>query len=226
MVQSVPAAEHMDAIYRYQRYIYDASRKYYLLGRDRLLDELDAPPGGAVLEVACGTGRNLIKASRRYPQARFFGFDISSAMLDTAQTSIARAGLSHRISVAAGDATDFSGERLFGVPAFDRVFISYALSMIPPWQQALRQALGAVAPGGRLYIVDFGEQAGLPRWFKTGLRAWLAKFSVEPRDALVGDLQEAAADPALSVGCDELYGGYAIYAVIAKGAAGVSASAI
>lgn len=211
------AAEHMDAIYRYQRYIYDASRKYYLLGRDRLLDELEPPPGGTVLEVACGTGRNLIKAARRYPDASFYGFDISSAMLDTARVSIARAGLSDRIKVAAGDAMDFSGERLFGVPAFDRVFISYALSMIPPWRQALRQALASVAPGGRLYIVDFGEQAELPRWFKLGLRAWLAKFSVEPRDALVGELQRTADEAGVSVGCDELYRGYAIYAVIAKG---------
>jgi S-adenosylmethionine-diacylgycerolhomoserine-N-methlytransferase len=80
-----PAAQHMDAIYRYQRYIYDATRKYYLLGRDRLIDELAPPPGGSVLEIACGTGRNLIKGARRYPDARFFGFDISAAMLDTAQ---------------------------------------------------------------------------------------------------------------------------------------------
>jgi len=61
------AAAHMDAIYRYQRYIYDASRKYYLLGRDRLIGELAPPPGGSVLEIACGTGRNLVKAARRYP---------------------------------------------------------------------------------------------------------------------------------------------------------------
>ena len=217
---SVPAgsaAEHMDAIYRYQRYVYDASRKYYLLGRDRLLDELAPPPGGSVLEVACGTGRNLIKAARRYPDAHFYGFDISTAMLETARTSIARAGLADRITVAAGDATDFSGERLFGVPAFDRVFVSYALSMIPPWREALRQALTSVAPGGRLYVVDFGDQADLPGWFKSGLRAWLAKFSVEPRDALPGELQKLAGESGVSVGCDELYRGYAIYAVIAKG---------
>ena len=59
----------MDAIYRYQRYIYDASRKYYLLGRDRMLEELAPAPGGTVLEIACGTGRNLIKAAGRYPDA-------------------------------------------------------------------------------------------------------------------------------------------------------------
>ncbi len=211
-----PAAEHMDAIYRYQRYIYDATRKYYLLGRDRLIDELAPPPGGSVLEVACGTGRNLIKGARRYPDARFFGFDISAAMLDTAQGSIARAGLNDRIRLSVGDASGFSGERLFGIVTFDRVFISYALSMIPPWRAALQQALDALAPGGRLYIVDFGDQQDLPRWFRSGLRAWLAQFSVEPREALEAELDKLARRPGLSVRRAQLYRGYAVYAVVTK----------
>jgi S-adenosylmethionine-diacylgycerolhomoserine-N-methlytransferase len=213
----------MDAIYRYQRFIYDASRKYYLLGRDRLLAELDPPPGGTVLEIACGTGRNLIAAAERYPDARFFGFDISNAMLETARASIARAHLTERVVVAAGDATDFCGQRLFGKPAFDRVFISYALSMIPSWQPVLERALQAVAPGGMLLVVDFGEQRELPAWFKAALRAWLAKFSVEPRDALVGELQQFARREGVSVGCDELYGGYATYGVVAKAPPVISA---
>ena len=95
-----PAAQHMDAIYRYQRYVYDATRKFYLLGRDRLIDELAPPPGGRVLEIACGTGRNLINAARRYPDARFFGFDISAAMLDTARGQHRKAGLDDRIRFA------------------------------------------------------------------------------------------------------------------------------
>ena len=152
----VSAAQHMDAIYRYQRYVYDASRKFYLLGRDRVIDELAPPPGGRVLEIACGTGRNLIAAARRYPGARFYGFDISTAMLDTARRQVRKAALDDSIRVAHADATDFSPERLFGAPAFDRIFISYALSMIPPWRAALQQALDALAPGGRLLIVDFG----------------------------------------------------------------------
>lgn len=208
------AAEHMDAIYRYQRYVYDATRKYYLLGRDRLLAELAPPPGGSVLEVACGTGRNLILAARRYPEARFYGFDISSAMLETAQASIARSGLSDRITVATGDATEFTGERLFGVPAFDHVIISYALSMIPPWRTALQRAADALAPGGRLYVVDFGEQEGLPHWFKGGLRAWLAKFSVEPRAELEAELNALVARTGAELRCEHLYGGYATYAVL------------
>ena len=42
------AARHMDRIYRYQRYIYDLTRKYYLLGRDRLIAGLNVPEGGSV----------------------------------------------------------------------------------------------------------------------------------------------------------------------------------
>jgi S-adenosylmethionine-diacylgycerolhomoserine-N-methlytransferase len=212
----VSSAEHMDAIYRYQRFIYDASRKYYLLGRDRLIEDLEPPPGGKVLEIACGTGRNLIKAARCYPGATFYGFDISSAMLETASASIVRRGLADRLIVAEGDATDFSGERLFGVPAFDRVFVSYSLSMIPPWRAALRQAYAAVAPGGRLHIVDFGQQAGLPRWFRSGLRAWLAKFSVEPRAELEAELQALSAETGARLEFQRLFRDYAQRAVLSK----------
>jgi S-adenosylmethionine-diacylgycerolhomoserine-N-methlytransferase len=206
----------MDAIYRYQRFIYDASRKYYLLGRDRLIEDLAPAPGGRVLEVACGTGRNLIKAARRYPDATFYGFDISSAMLDTARAAIARNGLADRVIVATGDATDFSGAPLFGVPQFDRVFISYSLSMIPPWRAALQQAYAAVAPGGRLHVVDFGDQAQLPVWFRSGLRTWLAKFSVSPRAELETELAAIAGETGAPLAFRRMFRDYAQRAVLAK----------
>ncbi len=214
------AAEHMDKIYRYQRFIYDASRKYYLLGRDRLISGLAPPAGGTVLEVACGTGRNLILAARRWPAARFYGFDISREMLVTARNSVAKRDLGDRIKLAEGDATRFSppelfGE-LFGESAFDRVFISYALSMIPPWREALRQAWAATAPGGSLHIVDFGQQSGLPRWFKAGLAAWLGKFSVTPRAELKDEAAALARESGAALVFLPLYRDYAVYAVLTK----------
>lgn len=213
----VTAAEHMDAMYRYQRYVYDATRKFYLLGRDRLIADLAPPPGGRVLEVACGTGRNLILAAQRYPDAKLYGFDVSAAMLQTATANIERAGLGDRITLAPGDATTFSAERLFGVGAFDRIFISYALSMIPPWQAALGAALDALAPGGRLLIVDFGTQRRLLPTFKAGLRAWLAQFAVEPRDGLAQALDAIVAGRRdVSLSFSEPFRGYAVYAVLAR----------
>src|SRR5258705_12381745 len=51
----------MDKAYRRQRHFYDLTRKYYLLGRDRLLRQLNAKPGERVIEIGCGTARNLIR---------------------------------------------------------------------------------------------------------------------------------------------------------------------
>ena len=207
---------HMDGIYRHQRYFYDVSRKYFLLGRDRLIADLGPPPGGSVLEFGCGTGRNLILTAQRYPHAQCYGFDLSGEMLKTARVSIARAGLSARVVLAQGDATAFDPEALFGCRTFDRVFISYALSMIPAWREVLSPALGSVAPGGRLHIVDFGQQQGLPPLFKRVLFAWLAKFTVEPRAGLETALLEAAAARGVSVEFDRLFRGYADYAVVRR----------
>jgi len=212
------AAAEMDAIYRVQRHIYDASRKYYLLGRDGMLDALDPPPGGSVLEIGCGTGRNLILAADRYPSARFFGVDVSHAMLKTAGASVARAGLAHCITLAQGDAARLDTEALFGIRGFDRVFVSYALSMIPPWREALGCAFDAVAPGGELHIVDFGEQSGLPSAFRRGLRAWLTRFSVEPRAELEAELRRLAAEMGADLTFARPFRDYACSAVLRKAA--------
>ncbi len=75
----------MNNMYRYTRHVYDASRKFYLLGRDRLINELAAQPGEIVIEVGCGTARNLIKMAQKYPATRFYGLDASEEMLKTAR---------------------------------------------------------------------------------------------------------------------------------------------
>lgn len=206
--------QHMDGIYRYQRFIYDATRKFYLLGRDRMLDGLKPPPGGTILEVGCGTGRNLILAARRYPDAKLYGFDISKEMLVTARSSIDRAGLSHRIQVVEGDATDFDMSNLFGLPVADRVFISYSLSMIPPWQAAIHEAIKAIGPQGELHVVDFGQQSGWPKWFEKLMFAWLKKFSVYPRDDLEDELRKAATAAGAQLIFESLYRDYARYGVV------------
>ena len=204
----------MDGVYRYQRHIYDLTRKYYLLGRDRMLAGLDVPSGGTVLELGCGTGRNIVLAARRYPAARFFGLDISAAMLETAAGSLARESIAGRTKLAQGDATDFDALTLFGRQQFDRVFISYALSMIPGWERTIELALQSLAPGGALHIVDFGGQEQLPGWFRGMLRAWLAKFHVSPRDDLRAELQSKAIFAGMSLEFQPLYRGYAVLAVV------------
>jgi len=213
---TVSHAHAMDRIYRWQRYIYDVTRKFYLLGRDRLVADLEVPAGGKVLEIGCGTARNLIAVGRRYPAARLYGVDISKAMLETALRSLARAGLERRVRTAVADATDFTPSRTFGFAGLDRVYISYTLSMIPDWRAALDRAAAAVGPDGRLLIVDFGQQEGLPRWFRALLRAWLRRFHVYPVAGLPEALAEIGKQRELVVECRSLYRGYAVYAVLKR----------
>lgn len=210
------AAALMDRMYRHQRHIYDLSRKYYLIGRDEAIARLSPRPGDRVLEIGCGTGRNLIKAARAYPDARFHGLDVSREMLDTAETAIRRAELDHRITVAQGDATAFDPVALFGRAAFERVMISYALSMIPPWREALAHALDVVAPGGSLHVVDFGDCAELPGPFKAALRRWLAAFEVTPRDDLGETLAALAGARGLASSAEAWRRGYATLAVVER----------
>jgi S-adenosylmethionine-diacylgycerolhomoserine-N-methlytransferase len=203
-------AAQMDATYAWQRHIYDATRKFFLFGRDRLIAKLDVPEGGTVLEVGCGTGRNLIQVAQRYPTVRLFGLDISEAMLATARKSIARAGLSGRITLKQADASNFDAVKLFGLAQFDRVFFSYTLSMIPDWKTALVQ--GARVTGGSAHVVDFGQQEGWPRVVKSVLFAWLDSFGVEPRAML----PEYITSLGLNAEFTPLYRGYAWSAVLSR----------
>jgi S-adenosylmethionine-diacylgycerolhomoserine-N-methlytransferase len=210
-----PAHELMDRVYRHQRHVYDLTRKHYLLGRDHLIARLDVPAGGHVLELGCGTGRNLIAAARRYPQARFVGVDISGAMLATARRNVAAAGQGGRIVLAQGDATRVD-PAVIGLQRFERVFFSYSLSMIPPWRQALAHGAALVAPGGRLSLVDFGQQDGLPRWFRALLFAWLRKFHVRPPSDLADAVVQTAVDLGAPFRVVDLYRGYACYAEVRR----------
>src|ERR1700726_2169563 len=87
------ATARMNRMYRRQRHIYNGTRRYYLLGRDQMIANLQPVAGASVLEIGCGTGRNLILAARRHPDARFFGIDVSTQMLTSAISAIARRGL-------------------------------------------------------------------------------------------------------------------------------------
>ncbi len=191
MTDDTAHAVLMDRVYRYQRYIYDLTRKYFLFGRDRLIRELDLRPGESVVEIGCGTARNLICMSRRYPGARFYGLDASQEMLKTAARNIARAGLEDRIQLLHGYAETLTPAQFGLTCPFDRVIFSYSLSMIPDWKQALNIAKTALAPGGRLHVVDFGDLTGLGRLGAKLLRGWLNLFHVEPRIEIVKRFETA-----------------------------------
>ncbi len=185
----VAAAAAMDRMYRLQRHIYDPTRRFYLLGRDATLAAMALPPGARVLEVGCGTGRNLIRLARLYPQAELVGIDASAAMLRTAARKTAAAGLGRRVRLVHGLADEYAD-----ADGFDAVLFSYVLSMIPAWEPALERGLANLRPGGAVHVVDFWDQAALPAWFGALLRRWLALFGVFHRPAVLARFDAMAAE--------------------------------
>lgn len=180
----------MDSIYRYQRYIYNLTRKYYLFGRDRMIRALQPAPDATVLEIGCGTARNLIRIARRYPGVRLYGLDASHEMLKTAREAVRRAGLEDRIVLAHGYAEQLNADT-FGVASFDVAFFSYSLSMIPDWRGAVAAAGAMLSPEGRLWAVDFADLTGLGRIARWALMGWLHLFHVAPREELLATFEAA-----------------------------------
>jgi S-adenosylmethionine-diacylgycerolhomoserine-N-methlytransferase len=181
----------MDKVYRRQRHIYDFTRKYYLLGRDRLVRELGLRAEESVVEIGCGTARNLIRIARRYPGAKLYGLDASAEMLLTAGESLARAGLTDRVLLRHALAEDMS-PGLFGLnEPFHHAVFSYSLSMIPDWRGALLAAAKCVRPDGMVHVVDFGDLKGLWPPLSRALRSWLRLFHVAPREELLAALERS-----------------------------------
>lgn len=178
-------AELMDRIYRHQRYIYNMTRKFLLPGRDSLIRQMKIKDNDHVLEIGCGTARNLIHLSNLYPNACLFGLDVSEKMLSFARTKIRRSGNLNLI-LKKSSAEDFHHRTTFGLEKpFDTIFFSYSLSMIRNWRKALFTAFLNLQPGNAVYILDFWDFRDMPLLVRKFLPRWLALFHVRHEPELI-----------------------------------------
>ena len=210
------AFENMDRMYRYQRYFYDFTRKYYLLGRDKLIEELAVKPGENILEAGCGTGRNLAILAKKYPATNFFGLDASAEMLESAKAKVKKNSLENlNLKVALAD--DFSYKTTFDLEKpFDTIFFSYSISMIPPWKESIANALENLKNGRSIYIVDFYDQRDLPVAFQKVLQGWLKKFHVKYPRELIPHLEKLEKEGLGKLSVDSIYKSYSFIAEFKK----------
>jgi S-adenosylmethionine-diacylgycerolhomoserine-N-methlytransferase len=153
----------IEGYYRWHARIYDATRWSFLFGREAVLHRVaaDGPAPTRILEIGCGTGRNLLSLARRFPQAEITGVDLSAAMLAVAARKAAPYGPRVRLVQQAYNAP------LGATAGFDLVLCSYALSMFNPgFEAAIAAAERDLVPGGRFALVDFHatQVRGFARW--------------------------------------------------------------
>ncbi len=203
-------------MYRHQRYFYDFTRKYYLLGRDKLIAKLDVQKGENILEIGCGTGRNLTILAKKYPQTNFFGLDASAAMLETAQKKVDTGKLKN-VKLKNALADDFGFEKTFGLEKpFDTIYFSYSITMIPTWQESIQNALANLQSGRSFYIVDFYDQRDLPKWFQKVLQKWLEQFHVIYPRELIPYLEDLEQQNSGKLSVESIYKSYSFIVEFTK----------
>lgn len=110
---------------------------------------LDLAAGAQVLEIGCGSGRNLpLLVDAVGPGGRVYGVDVSTGMLARAERLIERRGWSN-VELRVEDAA-----RLTRPSQLDGVLFGLSYAVLPEPRAALESAWRLLRPGGRLTIVE------------------------------------------------------------------------
>jgi len=153
--------------------------------RSRAVARMEVRPGDRVLEVGCGTGRNLGPIVDAVgTDGTVYGVDLSDGMLAEASALCRRSGW-RNVTLLHADATDYT------LPCrVDGVIFSLSYAVIPRHREALRHAWSQLRSGGWLVIMDARVPSGTagkllrPFVFWTSRLTVLGNPDVEPWEEL------------------------------------------
>ncbi len=142
------ATQRLEKFYAPQADAYDRTRESLLRGRRPMLELLDLPAGGHLVELGAGTGAILdLLGNRANGLGRISLVDVCTPLLAVARR---RAAAMSNVTVIEADATSWRPEA-----PVDAVVLSYALTMIPDWFLAVDNACSMLKPGGIIGVTDF-----------------------------------------------------------------------
>lgn len=120
----------------------------------------DLSAGARIVDLHCGGGRWLIAIARRFPGVHGLGVEFEPDSVERARRAIAEAGLGERIEIVRSEigAIDRS------VGRFDLAYFQYALHELADPVGALRAGWAALAPGGRLLVLDWCAPSDLEEY--------------------------------------------------------------
>ena len=141
--------------------------------RRKAVSRLELRPGDRVLEIGCGTGRNLAHLVQAVgAKGHVYGVDLSEGMLREASELCAQAAWNN-VTLIHADATDYT------VPEpVDGVFFSLSYAVIPKHREALRRAWEQLRPGGYVVIMDARLPSGLLGKLLRPFVAWTSMLTV------------------------------------------------
>ena len=120
-----------------------------------LLAQAGLRTGQTVLEIGCGTGNLALLAKADEPGATVVGLDPDLAALARAWRKARRRGLTVQLDRGYADALPYPDASM------DRVLSSLMLHHLPEpeREQALREVVRVLRPGGEMHVVDIAEHA-------------------------------------------------------------------
>lgn len=205
--------EELENYYRFQSTIYDATRWLFLFGRDGIIREMRSRQPGAteIVEIGCGTGRNIELLAAIFPEARITGIDLSPEMLSIAARRTARFG--NRVTLC----RNIQRGPLESRP--DAILFSYSLSMMNPgWSQVIRTASDSLAPSGILAVVDFHSSPF--GWFRAHMNNHHVRM-----EAHLFPFLSSLLEPESSMVCKAYGGLWSYFSFVGRKAAPVEPSA-
>ena len=141
--------------------------------RPRAVKQLNLKPGDRVLEVGCGTGRNLPYLSRAVgSDGCVYGVDISEGMLAKAGEACDKNGW-RNVTLIRSDAAEYE------LPdAVDGAIFSLSYATMRHRKRVLRHAWGQLKPGGRLVMLDSKVPSGFLWRMTYPLLSWILRLTV------------------------------------------------
>jgi SAM-dependent methyltransferase len=106
--------------------------------------------GARVLDVACGGGKWLIAVARRFPATELVGVEYEPDSVARAIRHVSESGLGQRIRIEPRTIPDMPFRE-----QFDLVYVQDALHELPDPVASLQAAWAAVAPGGKLVVLEW-----------------------------------------------------------------------
>jgi demethylmenaquinone methyltransferase/2-methoxy-6-polyprenyl-1,4-benzoquinol methylase len=129
--------------------------------RRQAVSALNLKPGDTVVDIGCGTGLNFPLLHQAVTSTgKIIGVDMSDAMLDQARQAIA-ANQWNNVQLVCADAAQFE------FPSkVDAIVSTYTLILVPDCGRVISSAYTALAPGGRLVVLDMSWPKYCPLWWR------------------------------------------------------------